>query len=75
MPTVQIRAVPDAIVAALKRRAKANRRSLQAELRAVLAAAASRAPPETPDPPMVWVLSDVAAPGGWGRDERYEDDP
>ena len=39
MASVTIRALDDDVVAALKRRAKANNRSLEAELRVVLARA------------------------------------
>lgn len=46
MATVTVRNLDDAVVAALKSRAKANNRSLEAEIREILAAAAK---PPAPD--------------------------
>lgn len=74
MQAIHIRDVPEHIVAALKRRAKAHHRSLQGEVLAALEEAALRAPPAEPPPPLQLALSDVASVGGWSRDEIYGDD-
>lgn len=74
MQAIHLRNVPDPVVAALKRRAKANRRSLQGELLVVLEEAARQAPPAEPEPPVAWFVSDVPAETSWSRDEIYEDE-
>lgn len=74
MQALHIRAVPDHVVAALKRRARANHRSLQGEVLAALEEAALRAPPpERPDP-LDLALSDAPGVGTWSREETYDDD-
>lgn len=74
MQALHIRAVPDHVVAALKRRAKANHRSLQGELLATLEDAARRAPPEHAGEPLGLVLSHAPGEGSWSREEMYADD-
>jgi plasmid stability protein len=75
MQAIHIRDVPDDVVAALKRRARANRRSLQGELLVTLEEAARRAPPEEPPPPLVLMVSEApASTGTWSRDDLYDDD-
>ena len=72
MRTLHVRNVPDDVVAALKRRAEANHRSLQGELIALLDAAARRSPPPTPPAPLRLHLSE--SPGSsWSREEIYEE--
>lgn len=74
MQALNIRNVPDEIVAALKRRAKAHHRSLQGELIATLEEAARRAPPADRPPPLTLVLSNADIRGTWSREELYDDD-
>lgn len=74
MQAIHIRGVPDDVVAALKRRARAHHRSLQGEVLAALEEAAMRAPPAEPPPPLELVLSDASVSGSWSRDEMYDDD-
>jgi hypothetical protein len=72
MQALHIRSVPDDVVAALKRRAEANHRSLQGELVALLEEAARRSPPPTPPPALRLHLSE--SPGStWTREDLYED--
>ncbi len=74
MQAIHIREVPDHVVAALKRRARAHHRSLQGELLATLEEAALRAPPETAPPALDLCLSDVSVAHTWSREDSYEDD-
>jgi plasmid stability protein len=73
MQAIHIRAVPDHVVAALKRRAQANHRSLQGEVLATLEEAARRAPPAEPPPPLRLALSEADGRGTWSREEFYDD--
>jgi len=74
MPAVQIRDVPSEVVAALKRRAARHERSLEGELRLILASIAREEPPSPPLPPLQLKLSQASPPTTWGRDEIYGDD-
>jgi plasmid stability protein len=70
MRAIHIRDVPDTVLAALKRRAAANRRSLQKELLLVLESAASAAPPGEP---LRLHLSDAPGDQDWSREAIYND--
>lgn len=74
MPAVQIRDVPPEVIAALKRRAVRHERSLEGELRYILAAIAREEPPGAPLPPLNLKLSQASPPGTWSREEIYGDD-
>ncbi len=74
MPALHVRNVPEGVVAALKRRAAANGRSLQQELLSVLREVASDAPPAEPLPPIELHFSAVGGEGTWPREEIYGDD-
>jgi plasmid stability protein len=74
MPAVQIRDVAPKILAALKRRAARHERSLEGELRTILAAIAREEPPTTPLPPIELNLSQASPPTTWRREEIYGDD-
>ena len=74
MPALHVRNVPEEVVAALKRRAAAGRRSLQMELILILEEAAEQAPPREPLPPIQLTYSHAAPDSDWGRDEIYGDD-
>ncbi len=74
MQAIHIRDVPDHVVAALKRRARANHRSLQGEVLATLEDAALRAPPPEPPAQLRLTLSTAPATGSWSREAMYDDD-
>lgn len=52
MQAIHIRGVPDSVVAALKRRAAANHRSMQGEVLHILSEEARKAPPSEPPAPI-----------------------
>ena len=74
MKSVHIREISPTTLDALKRLAKAHRRSLQGELRSILERAARGAPP--PDPGnLSWVTVDTNLPETtWSRQEIYDAD-
>lgn len=74
MPAVQIREVSPEVIAALKRRAARNERSLEGELRHILAAIAREEPPPPPLPPVELKLSSASPATTWRREEIYGDD-
>jgi plasmid stability protein len=74
MPAVQIRDVSPEVIAALKRRAARHERSLEGELRYILAALAREEPPSSPLPPLELRLSQASPPTTWRREEIYGDD-
>ena len=74
MPAVQIRDVSPDVIAALKRRAARHERSLEGELRYILAVVAREEPPPSPLPPVELKLSQASPPTTWRREEIYGDD-
>jgi plasmid stability protein len=74
MPAVQIRDVSPEVIAALKRRAARHERSLEGELRYILAAIAREEPPPPPLPAIELKLAQVSPPTTWRREEIYGDD-
>jgi plasmid stability protein len=74
MPAVQIRDVSPEVIAALKRRAARHERSLEGELRYILAVIAREEPPSSPLPPVELKLSQASPPTTWRREEIYGDD-
>jgi plasmid stability protein len=74
MPAVQIRDIPPEVIAALKRRAARHRRSLEGELRDILAVLARNEPPPPPLVPLDLKFSKASAPTAWRREEIYGDD-
>ena len=74
MPALHIRKVPEDVVAALKRSAAANDRSLQQELLHVLREVARDAPPAEPLPPVALEMSAARGDGSWRREEIYAHD-
>ena len=76
MPAVLVRNLDDAVIDSLKRRAAASHRSLEAELRVILEAAAG-SPPESGRRRRRQLKLHTVAVGGaatHGRDEIYGDD-
>ena len=73
MPALHIRDVPSDVLAALKRRAAREQRSLQGELRYLLAQIARDEPPEEPRAALRLHMSE-AREGRWNREEMYGDD-
>lgn len=74
MQAIHIRDVPDHVVAALKRSARAHHRSLQGEVLATLEEAARRAPPAELPAPLELALSSAPTVSSWSREEVYDDD-
>lgn len=76
MPALHVRNVDDAVVAALKKRARDHGRSLEAELRSILFAAAFGDDIVREGRPRQLELTtvDVQHDGTYGREEIYEDD-
>lgn len=73
MGAVHIRDLPEQVIEALKRRAAANDRSLQKELRHILCAVAAESLPSEVPPELTLKLSDAPAGGTWSREEIYGD--
>lgn len=69
MSAVHVRDVPPELLEALKRRARAHRRSLQMELVEILSRAAIEAPPEAPLPPIGLRMSRAKGAGTWRRED------
>jgi plasmid stability protein len=74
MPAVQIWDVSPEVIAALKRRAARHERSLEGELRYILAVIAREEPPPPPLPPMDLKFSQAPPSTDWRREEIYGDD-
>lgn len=75
MPAIQIRDVPPEVIAALKRRAARHERSLEGELRYILAALAKEEPTRLPVPPLRLKLAEGApSDNTWSREAIYGDD-
>lgn len=74
MPAIHIRDIPEDVLAALKRRAARNSRSLQMEIKHHLFLLAEEPPGIVPFRPLKLVLSDVEGSSTWSRDEIYGDD-
>lgn len=75
MPAIHIRDLPEEVVDALKRRAAANHRSLQGELRHLLIELSREAPPAAEVPPLKLNLSSSGVTETtWSREEIYRDD-
>jgi plasmid stability protein len=73
MPAVHIRDLDEEVIAALKRRAARNERSLQRELRHLLATIAADEP-SARTAPISLNLSDAGDDASWRRDDIYGDD-
>jgi plasmid stability protein len=74
MPALQIRDIAPEVIAALKRRAARNERSLEGELRYILASIAREEPQSAPLPPLTLKLSQAAPTTTWRREEIYGDE-
>jgi plasmid stability protein len=75
MPAVHVRNLDDAVIEALKRRAAASHRSLEAELRTILeAAAAESTQPVRRVRRLNLHTVEVGGSSGHGRDEIYGED-
>ena len=74
MSGIHIRDIPQETVLALKRRAKAHHRSVQGEVRAILAQAARAAPPDGGHPPIRLNHVEIGNEQLWNRAEIYDDD-
>jgi plasmid stability protein len=74
MPAVQIRDLSPDVIAALQRRAARHERSLEGELRHILASIAREELPTSPLPPLELKLSSASLEANWRREEIYGDD-
>ena len=74
MKSVNIRNIDPLVLDALKRSAKANHRSLQGELHAILERAAKSAPADETMGEMELVTVQTQRKGSFTREEMYEDD-
>jgi plasmid stability protein len=75
MPAIHVRDVPPEVVAALKQRAARNDRSLEGEVRQILAAASREARVDALLPPLELIVASNANPRStFQRDEIYGDD-
>ncbi len=76
MPAIHIRDIPDDVLAALKRRAARNGRSLQMEIRHYLTLLARDTRESEELPPIeLRMSSQTAQEGSWSRDEIYDETP
>jgi plasmid stability protein len=73
MPSLHVRDLPEAVVEALKRRARVHHRSLQGEVQAILEEAARAAPPAEGYPPLELEMSRQASARPWTREDIYDD--
>lgn len=74
MAAVHVRDVPERVLDALKRRARRHERSLQGELRHILASVAQGEPSGERLPPLELHFSDADPQTHWSREEIYGDD-
>ena len=71
MPALHVRDVPESVVAAIRERAVRHGRSMQQEIRQILAnAAAEPAPAVTPEPVRL-VTVRTSGTSRWSREEIY----
>jgi len=73
MKSIHIRDVAPNTIAALKRLARAHRRSMQGELREILDTAARRAPAEEARTDLKLITVKTGRTATWGREEIYDD--
>lgn len=74
MVAIHLRNVPLHVHEALRRRAKANRRSMQQELLVILEEAAGQAPDESAEGPPTLHIGRGRPGATYGREEIYDDD-
>lgn len=68
-----MRDIPEDTLLALKRRAKAHHRSVQGEIRAILAEAALASPPADGYPPIRLTHVEIGGEQPWTREDMYGD--
>ena len=74
MPGIHVRDLTEETMRALKRRARAHHRSVQGEVREILAEAARAAPPEGGYGPIRLHHVDVGGGRSWKREDIYGDE-
>ena len=74
MKSLHIRGVDPAVVSRLRRLARMHHRSMQGELRAILAAAAEKVPDSEDADPDQLVTVHLPGTTSWNREEIYGDD-
>ncbi len=76
MPAIHVRSIDDAVIAALKDRARRNHRSLQGEVKSILEAAASGETGSRRAPHRLRLHTvKVGARSSYSRDVIYDDTP
>ena len=73
MPALHVRDVPEPVMAALRERAAARNRSVQAEVREILEHAAAEPPVPVVVDPLNLVTTRTSSDTTWSRDEIYDD--
>ncbi|MCA9776513.1 MAG: hypothetical protein KC800_07355 [Candidatus Eremiobacteraeota bacterium] len=73
MKSVLIRNLPEAVVAALKKRAAENKRSLQKELRHLLITFAQQQEQQSAEEFELVLAEGLTTQATWSRDELYDD--
>jgi plasmid stability protein len=72
MPALHIRNVDDAVISALKQRARASNRSLEGELREILREAAFGRAATASEPVTIYTVS-VSSDSSCGREDIHDD--
>lgn len=71
MPAVHVRDVPEPVLAALRERAERHGRSMQEEIRQILASAAGEGLPGETVAPIALITVRTAGTSAWNREEIY----
>jgi plasmid stability protein len=71
MKSVHVRNVTPVTIAAIKRLARAHKRSMQGELREILERAARQAPPEEGDEEFRLITVNTGRKSAWNREKIY----
>ncbi|HEY5878395.1 MAG TPA: Arc family DNA-binding protein [Nakamurella sp.] len=73
MPALHVRDVPESVVAAIRERATRHGRSMQQEIRQILANAAAEPVPGAPLEPVQLKTVRTGATSPWSREDIYGD--
>lgn len=73
MTAIHVRNLPESVVTALRERAVRHGQSMQQEIRQILEAAATAAPPHEAPEPVRLITVRTAGTSTWDREEIYGD--